>query len=423
MGEDANKKRLVRNTIYLYILTFSSYFFSLITVPYQTRILGPEFYGKIGFSTALIAYFRLIIDFGFILSATADVSRHRENRQRVSMIYSHVFYAKCLLVLVSGVALFFLCLHVSFLRMDIGLYMLTFLSLVMQAMMPDFLYRGMENMRFITVRVLALQALFTGLIFIFLKEPSEYYFIPLFTLIGNVIGWFVVERHIRSKWQIKLQKMQYSQVYKTMKSSFPFFLSRIAGTMYQATNTLFIGWFYSPSSAIVGYYTGVDRLVGSAKSMFSPVADSLYPYMIKNRDFRLLRKWLLLIMPPTILGCILIGIFAKPLMSLLLGPAFYEAGSILRLLIPVVALMPLVYLLGFPVLSPMGLARHANISTIVSAAFQFCALGIIFVLGSFSITALCIITVCSQSLVVFYRAIIIWKHRKKFKERLLSKND
>ncbi|MDT0111363.1 oligosaccharide flippase family protein [Listeria booriae] len=418
MGADTNKKRLVRNTMYLYILTFSSYFFSLITVPYQTRILGPEFYGKIGFSMALIAYFRLIIDFGFILSATADVSQHREDRQRVSMIYSHVFYAKCLLVCVSGTVLFCLCSQISFLQMDIGLYMLTFLSVVMQAMMPDFLYRGMENMRFITVRVLAVQILFTGCVFIFLKEPSQYYFIPLFTLIGNVIAWFIVERHIRSKWKIKLGKIQFSQVYNAMKNSFPFFVSRIAGTVYQVTNTLFIGWFYSPSSAVVGYYTGADRLVGTAKSMFSPIADSLYPYMIKNRDFRLLRKWLLLIMPPTIIACIVIGIFAKQLMSLLMGPAFYEAGAILQLLLPIVVLTPLVYLLGFPVLSPMGLAKHANTSTIAAAVFQFCALGIIFVTGFFSITALCIITVCSQSLVVFYRLIIVMKYRKQFQEKV-----
>ena len=67
-----NKKVLLKNTVMLYILQFSAYFFSFITTPYQTRIMGPEIYGKIGYATAMMVYFQLFLDFGFILSSTAD---------------------------------------------------------------------------------------------------------------------------------------------------------------------------------------------------------------------------------------------------------------------------------------------------------------------------------------------------------------
>ena len=45
-------KVLATNTIMLYVLTLSNYVFSLLTVPYQTRVLGPELYGIIGFAIA-----------------------------------------------------------------------------------------------------------------------------------------------------------------------------------------------------------------------------------------------------------------------------------------------------------------------------------------------------------------------------------
>ena len=72
--------RFVTNTIFLFILTFSNYLFNFITFPYQTRVLGPEVFGNIGFATSVMTYFQLIMEFGFMLSATEDVSKNRDNK-------------------------------------------------------------------------------------------------------------------------------------------------------------------------------------------------------------------------------------------------------------------------------------------------------------------------------------------------------
>ena len=64
---------LFQNTLMLYILTFSNYLFNFISVPYQTRLFGPEVYGELGFAQALMAYVQMVLDFGFILSSTEDV--------------------------------------------------------------------------------------------------------------------------------------------------------------------------------------------------------------------------------------------------------------------------------------------------------------------------------------------------------------
>ena len=68
---------LLKNTVMLTILQLSTYLLALITIPYQTRVLGPEVYGVLGVATAVMVYFNLIIDFGFLLSATSSVSANR----------------------------------------------------------------------------------------------------------------------------------------------------------------------------------------------------------------------------------------------------------------------------------------------------------------------------------------------------------
>ncbi|MBC6315241.1 oligosaccharide flippase family protein [Listeria grandensis] len=420
--KDTKKKRLLHNTLFLYALTFSGYFFSLITVPYQTRILGPEFYGKVGFAIAMMTYFRLVIDFGFILSATADISQHRENKQEVAKIYTAVMRAKMLFTGLSFAVLVSICYFVPMFRQDMFLYLLTFASVAVSAFLPDFLYRGLETMKRITIRTVAIQGFFVVMIFLFLKTPQQYYFVPLFTLIGNAVALILAQRHVSQKLGIKFVRLDKGYLRETIRKSSPFFFSRIAATMYQVTNTFFLGLMYSPGSVKVGMYVASDRLVGTAKSAFSPIADSLYPYMVKNRDFRLLKKIIWMIMPPVTIGCIVLGIYANEFMALFLGAAFYDAGSILRILLPIVAITPLVYMLGFPTLSPMGLAKHANASTIVSAIVQLIGLTVLFLTGMFTITTLCAITVVSQFTVLLYRVIIVWKNRHIFSEKELIKD-
>ena len=59
---------LLKNTIMLYILQFSTYLLALLVAPYQTRVLGAEVFG--GFleaSASIILYFQLIIAVNIVL--------------------------------------------------------------------------------------------------------------------------------------------------------------------------------------------------------------------------------------------------------------------------------------------------------------------------------------------------------------------
>ena len=71
---------LLKNTLMLELLQVSTYVLALVAVPYETRVLGPEMYGVLGAATAIMVYFQLVVDFGFLLSATEAVASHREDR-------------------------------------------------------------------------------------------------------------------------------------------------------------------------------------------------------------------------------------------------------------------------------------------------------------------------------------------------------
>ena len=93
---------------------------------------------------------------------------------------------------------------------------------------------------------------------------------------------------------------------------------------------LALGFLY-PTGSIVGYFTSANKLIGTARSAFSPIADSLYPYMIKNKDYKLIKKILTMTMPIIIVGCIGVGIFAEPICVLLFGFFIIEGFNYLEI--------------------------------------------------------------------------------------------
>ena len=107
---NAQDKVLFSNTIFLYILTFSSQFFSFLTVPYLTRVLGPSVYGKVGIAVAYMAYVQIILDFGFILSATQKVVENREDKDKLGKIITAVTCVKLTLSIILLLYMAVLCL-------------------------------------------------------------------------------------------------------------------------------------------------------------------------------------------------------------------------------------------------------------------------------------------------------------------------
>ena len=204
---EKNKRTLLKNTAMLYILRFSTYFFSLVTVPYQTRVLGVEIYGKIGIATALMLYFQLFLDFGFILSATEEVAKHRDNRKKLAVIYSSVTIIKLIFALISIIVLTVICYRIPAYKANMTLYMLFLIETIINSLLPDFLYRGMEDMSSITYRTVFVKALFTVFIFVFLKSPEDYLRIPIIIACGDILAvlWSIYD--IQKKYGIRYCKI------------------------------------------------------------------------------------------------------------------------------------------------------------------------------------------------------------------------
>lgn len=403
MEKLSNVKNLKNNTIMLYLLTFSNYFFALATIPYQTRVLKPEIYGLVGFAMAVMMYFQLVIDFGFVLSATQHVAENHNDIIKLRKITTSVLLSKIFLSVVCLFALWMIDLYTGILKNEILLFVLFYLHTVFNSLIPDYLYRGLEKMKIITVRTVAMKAFFTVMILLFLEDSSQYYLIPLFYLLGSfsAVAWSYYD--IYKRFGIYFVNVEFKDVLDEIKESFPFFISRIATTVYGASNVLILKSVY-PSNIEIGYYTSADKMVSVARSAASPIADSLYPYMVKNKDYEMIIKLLIRIMPIIVIGCTALWFYSIPICLFIFGPEYVEAGIVLKYMIPLMIIALPTYVLGFPSLVPLGLSRIANMSNVIGAVVQIVGLIILFLLDVADIYNICLLTNFSEFSILLIRA-------------------
>ncbi len=405
-------KTLVWNTFFLYLMTFSNQLINLVLIPYQTRVLGPVIYGKISVATSLMVYVQLIMDFGFILSATEKVARNRQDSDYISRLFGAVTLIKVLLGGVAGALLFAVCGGIEALQADRTLYMLYYAAYALNALLPDFIYRGEEQMRTITFRTVLIRAFFAALMLVFVRESGDYLILPILLLIGNLAAVVFSFVHVHKVFRVNFSIPDGRFIKEVLQDTVPFFVSRIASTFYQALNTIILGVKFT-GQAVIGYYGSADKLVGIAKTVSSPVADSLYPHMVRKKDYTVIRKLLMTVMPVILLGAVFVFWKAEWICTLLFGAEYADTGNILRCLLPAMVVIFPTYILCFPTLNPIGLSRYANFSNVIGCVIMLVSLGILFVMDSINVYSLCIASSVSEVSVFVFRAGVAWKYRDR----------
>ncbi len=158
---NSEHKILFTNAFSLLILQFANYILPLITIPYVVRVIGPDKFGLISFAQAFIGYFQILTDYGFNLSATREISVHRENKKMVQEIFSSVILIKFMLFLLSFLILSIFLIFIPRFRNDWSVYIFTFGMVLGNVLFPVWFFQGMEKMRYITILHMIAKIIFT----------------------------------------------------------------------------------------------------------------------------------------------------------------------------------------------------------------------------------------------------------------------
>lgn len=274
------KKRLISNFFSLSVLQAANYILPLITLPYLVRVLGAEYYGLLAFANATIAYFSILTDYGFNLTATREISIYRDNKEKVTEIFSSVMTIKVILMFVSFLLLAILVVSFKKFSKDWLIYFLTFGTVVGQVLFPVWFFQGMERMKYITYLNILSKVIFTIAIFIFVQEQSDYYLVPLLTSIGFLVAGIWSLYLVKKEFGVRFELQTIDMIKYHFIEGWDIFVSNVFSSLYRNSNIVILGFF--TNNTIVGYYTIAEKVVKILQSLQSVVGNALFPYFIKR---------------------------------------------------------------------------------------------------------------------------------------------
>ena len=360
-------RTLAANFGYLSLLQIAGYIFPLITMPYLARVIGVEGFGKIAFASAIVVWFQTVADWGFNYTATRDVAKNRDDKEKVSEIFSNVLWARCLLMILSFLLLVLVIYIVPTLRENYAVILVTFLLVPGHIMFPDWFFQAMERMKYITILNLLSKLLFTILVFVFIKEKNDFILQPLFTSLGFLLSGMIAMYIILSKWKVKLKWPSSKKIFKTIKESTDVFINNIMPNLYNSFSVMLLGFYGGPVSN--GLLDAGSKFVNISQQFMTVISRTFFPFLSrridKHNSFAILN-----ILIAVIFSCLLF-IFAPIVIKLFFTEDFISAITVLRIMSISVLFLSLSSVYGTNYMIIQGFEKQLRNITFFSSLIGF----------------------------------------------------
>lgn len=274
--KDKIKGTVFKNYIYLLMIQGANFILPLITIPYLVRTLGINKFGIVMVAQSFAILLTIITEFGLDMSATRQVALIKNDKKKVSQYFFDVFFLKMFLVIIAFIILAFCIFYVDKFSREYLVYFFSFGMVFGQALFPAFFFRGIEEMRIITIINVLAKVIFTISVFIIIKTPGDYYYVPILNGLGFILSGCL--GFILSLKYVSFMKPIFNEAISIAKESFSLFLSNLAVSFYTKINTLIVGIFISDS--VAGVYSSMEKLVVATKSIYIPLYQALFPNIV-----------------------------------------------------------------------------------------------------------------------------------------------
>lgn len=384
---NSEHRRVLDNIISLTGIQLVQYLLPLITFPYLTRVLGPANFGKVAFAVAFITYFQILTDYGFNFSATREISIHRDDTERVSRIYSSVMVTKTILLAVTFMAMLVTVFLIDRFRSDYLLYIFTYGLVVGNLLFPVWFFQGVERMRYISILRIVSSLIYTALIFLAVRGPGDYLYVPLINSAGFMAVGLYSQRIVMREFGVKFMIPSPADIREQLLEGWHLFISTLAISLYTTSNRFILGLLVS--SATLGYYAVAEDITRALQGIVSPISQAIYPYFSRiQKDDRERAKYelrkMLIFMGVLTFGLSVALVFLAPLIvGILAGPSYGESIPLLQILVFIIFAVGVNNILGVQGLVSFGYKEKFTRIVIFAGVVHIgLLLGLVMLLGS-----------------------------------------
>jgi polysaccharide transporter, PST family len=368
----AQRRKLLVNMAALYAVQGCTYLLPLATIPYLSRVLGPAGWGAVLFAQAIGAIIAMSVEYGFDFSATREVARFSNDRQRLKELITGVLSAKVALSLLGIGAALLAQPYTLRVAPSPALFWASTLWGVAQGINMLWYFQGQQRMAWaggldITGKIIA-----TISIFLLVHRPEDGWKVMLAQALGCAVSHGITV--IMAYFETGFARPSFRILWRSLQLGWPMFLFRASMSLSGSANGLILGFFASP--AAVGMFGSADKFRQVAFQAMWPINQTLFPHQSEKvkddpkKGLRLVRGSLLSLGVLSILFGLTLALAAPILVRIVLGAAFLPAVPILRVFGLLIPIQMLCTVLSAQWMLPLGLDRQVSLVVLTAGALN-----------------------------------------------------
>lgn len=353
------------------LLTLSSIIFPLITLPYVTRVLGPEGVGKVYFGTSVVTFFSMFAELGIPVYGIRACARVRDDKAELSRTVHEIMAINLVTCLISYAGLALSIITVPKLADDRTLIIIMSALILLNALGAEWLYKAIEKYTYITVRSLLFKLIALAAMFMLVREKSDYIIYGGITIFAasasNILNFINLRRHI------SLRPAGGYRFARHLPAMLMFFALAIATSIYINLDLAILGFMKGDTEA--GLY-GVSvkiklvlvSLITSVSSVLLP-RNSYYYDRGRTKEFTaLLSTTMNAVITVSAAVVLYFIVYAGDCIELLAGRSFEGSVSSMKIIMPAVIFIGISNIIGMQMLVPQGREKETVIAAVIGAA-------------------------------------------------------
>ncbi len=409
------KRDLKENVILNVIYASSLILISLVTFPYLSRVLGPEGTGKVAFARSVVKCFMLFSRLGIPVYGVRAIAKVRDDQRALKKTCLELLVLSVIMDVITLAAYGLTFLIWGRMQVDAGLFIVFAAHIAIDAIGVEWLFQGLEEFRFLTIRSLIIRALYVLGIFLLVHSVGDYVvyaglivFAEAAPLVWNLL-------HLKRAFgQEDSKHMAFKEldIKQHIRPALTFFALSAAAVIFTNQDKVMLG--IMTDDVQVGYYDMAIRIKDLLINILEAAGVVLMgrtSYYLAQKDYQqfqqTLRKSLYVTAVFASLMVLVFEFTADVCISILAGAAFEPSVAIMRVILPVLLLFGLGNIFGTSVLVPYGLEKKVFIAQVWGVVLNL-ALNILLIPRFYALGA-AIATVAGQGLVTVIEFIYIRK--------------
>ena len=313
------QKSLVKNSIFNIIYTVANILFPFVTSVYVSRILLPAGVGKVAAAQNLASYFVTLAALGLPSYGVREFAKVRDDEKRKNSLFTELITLNLISTTVAVVAYAAFLIYNNGFKGEWALYICCGLTICFNYLNIDWIYQGLEEYGYITVRSIVIKLLSLVLLFVFVRSRKDYVAYALLTSLalgGNYIFNMI---HARKMVRFSFENLNIKRHIKPVLY--------IAGIIFMST-------IYNKVDVTMLNVLATDEAIGFYATLLPRLSycyenDKDGFYKLLDKGFQIL----CLAVGPLTIGLLLV---ADQAVLLLYGSEFLPSGLTIKLMCPLI---------------------------------------------------------------------------------------